>query len=69
VRNLTWGARSKAARASGQPAVPVVCPSCQSSSIVTTAKSPGADSYWRCTTCGEIWNDTRRERSPYAFRA
>jgi predicted Zn finger-like uncharacterized protein len=38
---------------------PVICPACQSSSIVTKAKSPDADSYWRCTSCGEIWNASR----------
>jgi predicted Zn finger-like uncharacterized protein len=40
---------------------PVLCPACRSSEIVTTAKSPDADSYWRCTACGEVWNDSRRE--------
>jgi predicted Zn finger-like uncharacterized protein len=38
---------------------PVTCPFCRSSSIVTKAKNPDADSYWRCTTCGEIWNGGR----------
>jgi len=39
--------------------VPVICPACQSSSIVTKAKRANADSYWRCTSCGEIWNASR----------
>ena len=43
--------------------VPSACPSCQSSSVVTTAKSPDAESYWRCCSCGEVWNASRR-RSP-----
>ena len=38
---------------------PVICPACQSSSIVTKAKKPDADSYWRCTSCGEVWNASR----------
>ena len=38
---------------------PASCPACRSSSIVTTAKIPDADSYWRCTICGEIWNASR----------
>ncbi|PYR25300.1 MAG: hypothetical protein DMF98_12700 [Acidobacteria bacterium] len=51
---------------SGTPPAPLVpppasCPACKSSSIVTTAKSPDADSYWRCTMCGEVWNDSRRQ--------
>jgi hypothetical protein len=32
--------------------------------IVTTAKSPDADSYWRCTACGDVWNDSRRKTTP-----
>jgi len=35
---------------------PTACPSCGSSSITTTARTPDQDSYWRCITCGEIWN-------------
>ena len=38
---------------------PARCPTCHSSAIVTTAKSPDADTYWRCTRCGEIWNASR----------
>lgn len=41
--------------------VPVTCPACQSSAIVTKTNNPDADSYWRCTTCGEIWNASRSE--------
>jgi predicted Zn finger-like uncharacterized protein len=50
------------------PVVPASCPTCRSSSIVTTAKSPDADSYWRCTSCGEIWNDSRRQTPRYGVR-
>jgi predicted Zn finger-like uncharacterized protein len=35
------------------------CPGCQSSFIVTTAKIPDADSYWRCMKCGDVWNVAR----------
>jgi predicted Zn finger-like uncharacterized protein len=41
--------------------LPSVCPVCQSSSITTTAKSPNANTYWRCGKCGEIWNVSRRQ--------
>jgi predicted Zn finger-like uncharacterized protein len=47
---------------------PASCPSCQSSSIVTTAKSPDADSYWRCTACGEVWNASRMQTNAYGAR-
>jgi predicted Zn finger-like uncharacterized protein len=43
------------------PVLPSACPGCKSSSISTTAKSPDANSYWRCGTCGEIWNAARRQ--------
>ena len=33
------------------------CPSCQSA--LTIAKNPDADSYRRCTRCGEVWNVSR----------
>ncbi len=44
--------------------VPTSCPACQSSSIVTTAKVPDRDSYWRCKDCGEVWNNSRSQ-SPH----
>lgn len=42
-------------------AAPVACPACQSSLIVTKAKQPDEESYWRCTACGEVWNVARSE--------
>ena len=47
--------------ADSTPDVPTRCPACRSSSITTTAKSPDTSSYWRCTSCGEIWNVSRRD--------
>jgi len=46
---------------SAQPA-PVACPKCRSTSAVTTAKVPDADSYWRCRNCGEVWNASRQRK-------
>ena len=42
-------------------AAPTTCPTCRSSSIITKAKKPDASSYWRCTSCGEIWNQSRHQ--------
>ena len=42
--------------------VPSACPACHSSSIVTTAKKPDVNTYWRCANCGEVWNVGRRRR-------
>jgi len=36
------------------------CPFCHSELVTTTSKSSGAqDVYWRCHTCGQIWNSAR----------
>jgi transposase-like protein len=49
---------------------PAICRACRSSSILTTAKKPDADSYWRCTRCGEVWNASRaRADRPSAYRS
>ena len=50
------------------PRTVLSCPTCRSSSIVTTSKIPDADSYWRCTSCGEVWNDSRRMTPQYGAR-
>lgn len=41
--------------------VPRACPACAATTIVTTAKVPRTDSYWRCLSCGEIWTPARRD--------
>ena len=53
--------RAAVPHSTSNDASPSTCPACQSLSIVTTAKKPGADSYWRCERCGEIWNASRRQ--------
>lgn len=40
---------------------PGVCPGCGSAAISTAAKRPDAQSYWRCASCGEVWNAARRD--------
>jgi transposase-like protein len=52
-----------AGRAASTPpgSPPAVCPACQSRSIRTTARHPDESAYWRCDTCGEVWNASRRE--------
>jgi predicted Zn finger-like uncharacterized protein len=47
---------------------PTRCPACQSPAIVTTAKNPDVDSYWRCTACGEVWNAARSKDSRHGGR-
>ena len=38
---------------------PTRCPSCRSNDLVTTSKVVSADAYWRCCSCGEVWNAGR----------
>jgi predicted Zn finger-like uncharacterized protein len=38
---------------------PANCPTCRSRDVVTTSKVANADSYWRCASCGEVWNAAR----------
>jgi predicted Zn finger-like uncharacterized protein len=58
--------RNSATGSDVERSVPTSCPSCQSSAIATSAKNPDAGSYWRCNSCGEVWNDSRltRDRRP-----
>jgi transposase-like protein len=49
---------------------PAACPKCKSQSISTTARVPDQHAYWRCSNCGEVWNDVRhkaaaRNRMPW----
>jgi transposase-like protein len=39
---------------------PTRCPSCGADELVTTSKAQDRHSYWRCVTCGEVWNLERR---------
>jgi len=50
---------SSSSRSLATDARPPVCPNCHSAATVTTATRPDADSYWRCTECGEVWNVAR----------
>jgi len=36
--------------------------------IVTTVKVPDTDTYWRCATCGEMWNVSRTRNHYLAGR-
>ena len=48
------------AGATASVTTPTVCPACQSPAIVTAARNPDENAYWRCCGCGEIWNAARR---------
>ncbi len=40
---------------------PAACPTCKSKELTTVSKTVTAATYWRCTTCGEVWNPERLE--------
>lgn len=58
-----------AAAAKLETTTPAICPGCQSPSISTTTKSPDVQSYWRCHSCGEIWNVSRRQSSRFGAQS
>ena len=43
---------------------PKACPVCRSETILTTSKTVSDTTYWRCKSCGEIWNAARRQAPP-----
>jgi ribosomal protein L37AE/L43A len=38
---------------------PPTCPFCTSADVKTASKVINVSTYWRCATCGEIWNAGR----------
>jgi transposase-like protein len=36
-----------------------LCPFCRSQQVATTSKAVTDATYWRCHTCGQIWNPSR----------
>jgi transcription elongation factor Elf1 len=38
---------------------PATCPFCRSEAVSTTSKTISDTTYWRCGTCGQIWNQSR----------
>ena len=58
---IAEGARNQETRR--EPKAPSACPACGSRDMTTTSKAVTVESYWRCVSCGEVWNQTRREAS------
>jgi uncharacterized Zn finger protein len=40
---------------------PARCPGCGGRELTTTSKAIDRSTYWRCLSCGEVWNLVRRE--------
>jgi transposase-like protein len=50
---------------------PSRCPHCGGRQLTTTSKNVDRSSYWRCLSCGEVWNMSRHEpnaRAGYRHR-
>jgi len=41
------------------------CPFCRSQEVSTTSKAITDATYWRCSTCGQIWNQSRLLKRKY----
>ena len=56
-----------------KPLTPAACPVCRSTDLKTTSKTVDEATYWRCGSCGEVWNvarrdaEARRAPSPWGF--
>jgi transposase-like protein len=42
---------------------PKACPFCTSLNVTTTSKAVNTSTYWRCTACGQIWNQDRLQHA------
>jgi uncharacterized Zn finger protein len=42
---------------------PARCPGCGGRELTTTSKAIDRNTYWRCLSCGEVWNLDRRDTS------
>jgi transposase-like protein len=48
---------------------PVRCPGCGGRELTTTDKAIDRNTYWRCLSCGEVWNLDRRDTgSRFGYR-
>jgi len=44
---------------------PTQCPECRSKSVGTLSKTITPETYWRCQSCGAVWNETRSRQKPH----
>jgi transposase-like protein len=44
---------------SASPVTPANCPFCKSTDISAPNNKVSASTYWRCASCGEMWNVAR----------
>jgi transposase-like protein len=39
--------------------VPSNCPFCESATVTAASEKLTSSTYWRCETCGQLWNPER----------
>jgi transposase-like protein len=44
--------------------MPRYCPFCQSSAVAATGQKISESTYFRCSTCGQLWNPARLQLRP-----
>ena len=69
MNSSNFGNGASARSNSTDAVTPTSCPACHSRSIATTAPKPDENTYWRCGSCGEIWNVSRRDAAPTGGRS
>jgi formate dehydrogenase maturation protein FdhE len=57
---VAWRNKVERDSSADRPDAPSTCPACGSGKISTAAKNADVNAYWRCDTCGEVWNVARR---------
>ena len=45
------------------PAAPTACTFCRALNITAASEKVDASTYWRCETCGQMWNVARLQTS------
>jgi ribosomal protein L37AE/L43A len=64
TRRDSYGFGARRSAETEQPVQhPAACPFCQSKAVGTLDKVITASTYWRCQSCGELWNPQRLERA------
>jgi transposase-like protein len=53
--------KSPTTESSASPVTPENCPFCKSTDISAPKNKVNASTYWRCESCGQMWNVARHQ--------
>ncbi len=66
---MTYQDSRDSAAGDTETGAPLRCPTCRSQDVRTASKVINTETYWRCDSCGEVWNvGRRREASRHVDR-